>query len=229
MRLQYLLPSYNSIATYWQDFILRLCARQLETIDNQLQQLAPHVTIYPPQAQILRALKLAPQELRVVILGQDPYHGLDEANGLAFAVNRGIKIPPSLRNIYAELALEYTPPSLPRDGTLLESWESQGVMLLNSTLSVIKDQANSMAKCGWQSITDQIISEISNATTNCVFILWGNYARAKSGLIDKSKHLILESAHPSPLSAHRGFLGNKHFTLANNFLLQHKQPQINWI
>ena len=229
MKLNYLAESWLQIDQNWKEFLSTSCGGRLQDIDQQLSYLATEQTIYPPKAQILRALCIAPQKIKVVILGQDPYHGENEANGLSFAVNSGIKLPPSLRNIFKELSAEYNVQPEIQNAALLESWTQQGVLLLNATLTVIKDQANSLAHIGWQTISDQIIHHISNETEHCVFILWGNFARSKKSLIDTNKHLILESVHPSPLSAHRGFFGCNHFKLSNQFLLEHKISPINWI
>ncbi len=185
--------------------------------------------IFPPAAKIFNAFDLCPPEkTRVVILGQDPYHDINQAHGLCFSVNDGIKIPPSLVNIYKELDsdpdIEFT---IPQSGNL-ESWAKQGVLLLNATLTVEAHQAGSHQKKGWEEFTDAVIKKLANEKENIVFLLWGAYARKKAAFIPKDKHLILESPHPSPLSAHRGFLGNRHFSKANNFLISKGLPTINW-
>lgn len=229
MELNYLKESFSTIDEYWQKFLYKNCSDSLKKIDGTLINLSTTNIIYPPKNQILRALELAPQNCKVVILGQDPYHGDGEANGLAFAVNSGIKTPPSLRNIFKELVTEYNTLLTNFDSNLLNSWTRQGVMLLNTTLTVIKDRANSLANIGWDKVTDGIIHEISEQSEACVFILWGNYARSKKTLINHNKHLILESVHPSPLSANRGFFGCNHFTLTNNFLQNKNITTINWL
>lgn len=231
MQLNYLAPSWNQIDQDWQTFLSTKCSGQLINIDRQLQTLTQaKKIIYPEQNQILRALSLAPKDVKVVILGQDPYHGENEAIGLSFAVNPEIKLPPSLRNIFKELALEY---NLEQDmkhiNISLEEWFKQGVLLLNSTLTVLKDQANSLSHIGWQVITDKIIQHLSEQNQHIVFILWGNFARSKKPLINPEKHLILESVHPSPLSASRGFFGCNHFKLTNQYLQEHKIAPINWL
>jgi len=183
-------------------------------------------TIYPPEADIFRALSLTSfEDVRVVIVGQDPYHGEGEAHGLCFSVHDGAKTLPSLRNIFKEIASEYG--NAPQS-TDLTSWAKQGVLLLNATLTVEKDCAGSHQGKGWETFTDAILKKISDEKEHVVFLLWGNYARKKADLIDHGKHLVLESAHPSPLSAHRGFFGNKHFKLTNEYLTAHKKQPINW-
>lgn len=228
MELNYLKESFSIIDKDWQKFLNDNYSALLKKIDDKLVNISAIDVIYPPKNQILRALQLAPQDCKVVILGQDPYHGDGEANGLAFAVNSGIRTPPSLRNIFKELITEYNPLLTNLYSNLLNNWTKQGVMLLNTTLTVIKDRANSLANIGWDKITDGIIHEISEQSKNCVFILWGNYARSKKTLINQNKHLILESVHPSPLSANRGFFGCNHFILTNDFLQSKNTTTINW-
>jgi uracil-DNA glycosylase len=182
---------------------------------------------YPPREHIFNAFNLCPlEEVRVVILGQDPYHGKDQAHGLSFSVPDGVKIPPSLRNIYQELEsdLGVTPP---QSGNL-EHWAKQGVLLLNSTLTVEDGQAGFHQGWGWERFTDEVIRLVSDKREHVVFILWGKYAEAKSSLIDKSKHLILTSPHPSSLSAHRGFFGSKPFSKTNNYLTSIGKKPIEW-
>lgn len=229
MYLSYLNSSFAGIAADWQLFLKHSCAESLSEIDEKLIELSTTNIIYPPRELILRALQLSAKDCKVVILGQDPYHGENEANGLSFAVNSNIKIPPSLRNIFKELSLEYSADLSTLNPALLNNWFEQGVMLLNASLTVLKDQANSLAKIGWHDITDKIICQISQSNSGCVFILWGNFARSKATLIDSNKHLILESVHPSPLSANRGFFGCNHFKLANAFLTTRGITPINWL
>ena len=183
--------------------------------------------IYPQEEEVFQALNLTRLEkVKVVILGQDPYHGENQAHGLAFSVCSGQPIPPSLRNIFKEINsdLGCTTSS---DGCL-ESWAKQGVLLLNSVLTVEKNKAGSHAGQGWERFTDSIISIINSRCENLVFFLWGAYAKKKINLISSEKHLILSSSHPSPLSAHKGFFGNKHFSKANNYLALHSKKTINW-
>ncbi len=184
------------------------------------------VQIFPPENQRFRALELVrPQDPRVVILGQDPYHGIGQAHGLAFSVAHGIGIPPSLRNMYKELARDLGV-ATPGHGNL-ESWGRQGVLLLNAVLSVEEAKAGSHKGKGWEEITDEVIAHVGAQTTPCVFMLWGAHAQKKRPLIGGG-HLILEAPHPSPLSAHRGFLGCGHFGKANAFLKDRGLAQVCW-
>lgn len=225
---KYLDSAFYQLNQEWSDFLIKNYATQLQKIDNVLTQLAQKHIIYPPKNLIFRALSVhKAKDIHVVILGQDPYHGENQANGLAFACENGL--PPSLRNIYQEVATEYNSSMEQINPNNIVSWHEQGVVLLNATLTVIANQANSLADIGWQEITDGVITEISEKSPHCVFMLWGSFAQKKVELIDKNKHLILTSAHPSPLSAHRGFFANKHFLLANEFLKSHGLTEINWI
>ncbi len=184
-------------------------------------------TVFPPASKIFNAFDLCPlDKTRVVILGQDPYHDINQAHGLCFSVNDGIKIPPSLVNIYKEIQNDcgVTPPS---SGNL-EHWAKQGVLLLNATLTVRAHQAGSHQKKGWEEFTDSVIKLLAKEKENIVFLLWGAYAGKKSLFIDESKHYILKSPHPSPLSAHRGFLGNKHFSKTNEYLIGKGLEPIQW-
>lgn len=183
--------------------------------------------IYPPGKEIFRALDLCPfEQVKVVILGQDPYHGPGQANGLCFSVHDKIAIPPSLQNIYKEIATDLKKP-IPSTGNL-EHWAKQGVLLLNATLTVRAGQAGSHQKKGWEQFTDTIVETISSHKTNVVFLLWGRYAQEKGKVIDESKHLVLKAAHPSPLSAYNGFFGCGHFSKANEYLAKHHLPTIKW-
>lgn len=183
--------------------------------------------IFPSEDKIFLAFKLTQLEgVKVVILGQDPYHNIGQANGLSFSVPVGYRIPPSLKNIIKELKEDVNIKD-PTHGNL-ECWAKQGVLLLNSILTVQANEPASHNKIGWQLFTDSVISAISSNLNNVVFMFWGNYAIQKSKLVDKEKHLILEAAHPSPFSAHRGFLGCKHFSQANNYLLKNGKEIINW-
>ncbi|AJC48742.1 uracil-DNA glycosylase [Allofrancisella guangzhouensis] len=184
--------------------------------------------IFPAKENIFNAFKYTELEnLKVVILGQDPYHNYNQAHGLAFSVQKGVDIPPSLRNMYKELARSIPDFEIPNHGCLVD-WAKQGVFLLNTTLTVEAHKANSHKDIGWEAFTNMVIHKISEYKENVVFMLWGSHARKKKNLIDNSKHLILESTHPSPLSAHRGFLGCNHFILCNQYLLDHKLKTINW-
>lgn len=184
--------------------------------------------IYPPKALRFHALDLTPIDtVKVVILGQDPYHGENQAHGLSFSVPEGIKIPPSLRNIYKELAASIPGYKIPESGNL-EHWAKQGVLLLNAVLTVGKGNAGSHASKGWEIFTDNIISEINNTQSGVIFLLWGGYAHKKGRLIDTEKHTVLKSTHPSPLSAYRGFLGCGHFKQVNEILSERGEYVINW-
>jgi uracil-DNA glycosylase len=183
--------------------------------------------IFPPQDLIFNALNLCPlPNLKVVILGQDPYHGPSQAHGLSFSVPDDVKIPPSLRNIYKELNSDLDLP-IPTSGNL-EHWAKQGVLLLNATLTVRAGEAGSHQGLGWETFTDEIIKTTSDQKENVVFLLWGKYAQAKAELIDSNKHLILTAPHPSPFSAYTGFFGCKHFSMTNEYLNQQKQNPIAW-
>ncbi len=184
-------------------------------------------TIYPSAKLIFNAFdKCSFDEVKVVIVGQDPYHGEGQANGLCFSVNDGVALPPSLRNIFKELHNDLGA-DIPTSGNL-ERWSQQGVLLLNATLTVRANVAGSHQGRGWEQFTDAVIATLSELKDNIVFILWGNYAISKGKDIDRNKHLVLTSAHPSPLAAHRGFFGNKHFSTTNNYLLKHDIKPINW-
>ena len=186
-----------------------------------------HHTVYPPGNMIFSAFNhTAFDKVKVVIIGQDPYHGPDQAHGLCFSVPDGIKIPPSLRNIYKEL-IDDIGIAPPQKGDLT-NWAKQGVLLLNATLTVRAHQAGSHQKKGWERFTDQAIKSVSDNLDNVVFLLWGAYAQKKAELIDENKHLILKSVHPSPLSAHRGFLGCKHFSQTNAYLIEKGKKPIDW-
>jgi uracil-DNA glycosylase len=187
-----------------------------------------HHQVFPPESNLFEALKKTPfEKIKVVILGQDPYHQTGQANGLAFSVGPGTRIPPSLRNIYKELHSDIKDFKIPKHGDL-SSWAEQGVLLLNTTLSVRENSAGSHQKRGWEELTDEIIRKISDLKTGVVFLLWGKFAQQKIALIDTKKHHILCTSHPSPLSAHRGFLGSKHFSKANELLIKEGKEPIDW-
>lgn len=183
--------------------------------------------IFPPADQVFRALELTPfEQVSIVILGQDPYHGAGQAHGLAFSVQPGVKPPPSLMNMFKELEADI---GLPRPTTgFLEPWAKQGVLLLNTALTVREGQANSHAKQGWERLIDAIIRAVADRAEPAIFVLWGANAQKKTKLIDVSRHSIIQSAHPSPLSAHNGFLGSKPFSRINAALAEHGKPPINW-
>lgn len=184
-------------------------------------------TVFPIKDKIFAAFEYCPlDDVKVVIIGQDPYHGAGQAHGLCFSVPDGEKIPPSLRNIYKELQSDIGK-EIPTSGNL-EHWAKQGVLLLNATLTVEEGQAGFHQGWGWETFTDKVIKTISKQKEHVVFLLWGKYAQDKANLIDESKHLILKSTHPSPLSAHRGFLGCKHFSKTNEYLKKHSISEIKW-
>lgn len=184
--------------------------------------------IFPKQENIFRALTLTPlSKVSVVILGQDPYHDDGQAEGLAFSVPSLVKVPPSLRNIYKEIISDLCIEKDLTSGSLV-GWTQQGVLLLNTTLTVVAHTPASHAKKGWEDFSDSVIKLVSDKKENVVFMLWGNHARSKRGLIDESKHLVLEAAHPSPLSAHSGFFGCRHFSGCNEYLSTHKKREIIW-
>jgi uracil-DNA glycosylase len=183
--------------------------------------------VYPTEENIFAALNLCPLgKVKVVILGQDPYHGPDQAHGLAFSVPDDIAIPPSLQNIYKEIATDIGIP-IPLSGNLTK-WAEQGVLLLNSTLTVAAGKPLSHAKYGWEQFTDAVITLVSEKHDNVVFLLWGSFAVSKRPLIDEGKHLVLTAPHPSPLSAYRGFFGCRHFSQCNDYLLAHHKQPIRW-
>ena len=194
-------------------------------IDNVNKKYMDKV-VYPKRDNIFRAFNLTPfDKVKVVIIGQDPYHGEGEANGLAFSLNDDVRITPSLRNIFKELESDL---KIKRENKDLSGWAKQGVLLLNAILTVEKDRPLSHKDLGWEKITDYIIKYISDYKEKVVFILWGNYAKEKKKLIDLNKHFIIESNHPSPLSASRGFFGIKPFSKTNDYLIKNNQSVIDW-
>ena len=199
--------------------------RKLDSFLNKEQKKGK--VIFPDTKNYFTALNLTPySKVKVVILGQDPYHGEKQAHGLSFSVNEGIKVPPSLKNIFKEikedLNIDFD------DCGDLRPWAKEGVLLLNSVLTVEASKAGSHRKKGWEQFTDTVIQSISDNKDSVVFVLWGSYAHGKEALIDSSKHLILKSVHPSPLSAYRGFFGCKHFSTINEYLLDNGKSAINW-
>ena len=214
----------------WQKFLQEEMSKSyftdiMEAVDKEYE----NGLCYPPKSLIFNAFNVTtPQNIKVVIIGQDPYHGQGEANGLSFSVNDGIKIPPSLLNIFKEINLNFDTIFLPKSGNL-ENWAKQGVLLLNATLTVKKDTANSHKNIGWQQFTAAVIKKISEENEQVVFMLWGNFAMQKAKLIDANKHLILTSGHPSPMSANqRKWFGNKHFLKANSYLQECNKTPIIW-
>ncbi|HEY4487341.1 MAG TPA: uracil-DNA glycosylase [Candidatus Paceibacterota bacterium] len=187
-----------------------------------------HAVVFPPPKNIFRAFELTPfDKVEVVILGQDPYHGSKQANGLCFAVGEGVALPPSLQNIFKELESDVGQSIVHRSGDL-ERWATQGVLLLNATLTVRAHKAGSHQGKGWEQFTDAVIRELSEEREHLVFILWGNYAKQKGAHIDRSKHLVIQSAHPSPFSAASGFFGSKPFSKTNAYLVMQGKKPIDW-
>lgn len=184
--------------------------------------------IYPGNSLIFNAFNHTPfEKVKVVIIGQDPYHGANQAHGLSFSVQKGVPIPPSLQNIFKELQAEYKDFQFPQHGDL-SSWADQGVLLLNATLTVEASKAGSHQNQGWEKFTDQVIKTLSEHRKGIVFLLWGKYAQAKAGLIDQSKHQVLMAAHPSPFSAYNGFFGCNHFIKTNEYLEKNGEKGIDW-
>ncbi len=186
-----------------------------------------NASVFPTQKDMFRAFDACPfDKVKVVILGQDPYHGIGQANGLCFAVNQDIALPPSLKNIFKEIQSDLS--AKPDSDGDLTRWANQGVLLLNATLTVRASMPGSHQNKGWETFTDAAIRALSERREHIVFILWGNHARQKGAHIDRSKHLVLESAHPSPFSAHSGFFGNSHFSKTNAYLREHGEKEIDW-
>ena len=198
-----------------------------ELLTNFVRHAYRTTQCFPPAGQIFRAFDLCPiDKVRVVIIGQDPYHDVNQAHGLCFSVQDGVPAPPSLVNIYKELQRDLGKP-IPSSGNLTH-WAEQGVLLLNATLTVEAHRAGSHQGKGWEELTDAAIQALNNQRSNIVFMLWGSYAQRKGQYIDRRKHLVLTAVHPSPLSAYRGFIGCGHFSQANAYLQQHGQTPINW-
>lgn len=198
-----------------------------ELLTDFVRQAYRATQCFPPAGQIFRAFDLCPfDKVRVVIIGQDPYHDVNQAHGLCFSVQDGVRIPPSLENIYKELNRDLGKP-IPTSGNLTH-WAEQGVLLLNATLTVEAHRAGSHQGKGWEELTDAAIQALNKQRENIVFMLWGSYAQRKGQFIDRKRHLVLTAVHPSPLSAYRGFIGCGHFSQANNYLLQHGQSPIAW-
>ena len=197
-----------------------------KNLSTFLSQSYAEKTIFPPKQQVFSAFATDLKEVKVVIIGQDPYHGPGQAHGLAFSVRDGVQLPPSLRNIFKEINAE-TGAQIPSSGNL-QRWSEQGVLLLNNVLTVEAHQAGSHRGKGWETFTEHIIKYLNEHCNHLVFLLWGRDARDKKAFIDSSKHLVLESAHPSPLSAHNGFFGNNHFIKCNEQLKKWNKQEIIW-
>jgi uracil-DNA glycosylase len=222
------MPSDVKIAPSWKE---RLTGEFSKAYFLQLTEFVRNEyrtqTIFPPAKEIFRAFDFCDfDQVKVVIIGQDPYHGDGQANGLCFSVRPDVKMPPSLVNIFKEIQADVGRP-FPPDGNL-ERWAKQGVLLLNATLTVRASSPGSHQNRGWEIFTDAVIREISASKENIVFLLWGAYAQKKGEIINRSKHLVLASAHPSPFSAYNGFFGNRHFSKTNDYLRSKGLPEINW-
>ena len=219
---------FESFPKTWSSLLQEVARKDyLFSLEKKIEEAYASSICFPPKQKIFEAFTLCkPKDVRVVILGQDPYHGTGEAHGLAFSVRQGIKMPPSLRNIFKEVESEFGI-DLTRTSDLT-AWSKQGVFLLNSVLTVEKDKAGSHAKWGWEEFTNAVISFISKENKQVVFVLWGDYARKKKILIDLSKHVVIESAHPSPLSSYRGFFGSKPFSKVNTQLKDWGNAEIQW-
>jgi len=199
-----------------------------ETLKMVAKERAAGVTVYPPKQDVFNAFRLTELcDVKVVILGQDPYHGPNQAHGLAFSVRPGVAVPPSLMNMYKELENDIPGFQRPNHG-FLESWAKQGVLLLNTVLTVEAGKAHSHARFGWEIFTDRVIAVINERRENVVFLLWGSHAQKKGSIIDTQRHHVLKAPHPSPLSAHRGFFGCKHFSRTNEILSQQGDTPIDW-
>ncbi len=217
------------IDTSWKNILQDEFSKQyFIDLTNKVKEEYKNKIIYPKGNEIFNAFQYCTFEnTKVVILGQDPYHGINEANGLAFSVNKGIRVPPSLKNIYKEIENDLNIKVNKEDGDL-SRWAKQGVLLLNSTLTVRKDSAGSHQGIGWEIFTDYVIQRISDLKSNIVFILWGKYAKEKGKNINNEKHLIISSPHPSPFAADRGFFGSKPFSKTNQYLVKHNIQPIDW-
>jgi uracil-DNA glycosylase len=214
----------------WSDFITEQSQQAYlkDTLEYVAQKRGEGVTVFPPEQQVFSAFDATPfEQIKVVILGQDPYHGPDQAHGLCFSVLPGIKPPPSLANMYKELVQDIEDFSIPEHGYLMP-WAEQGVLLLNTVLTVEQGQAHSHKHLGWEQFTDKVIDEINQHGEGVVFLLWGAHAQKKGKNIDKTRHHVLHAPHPSPLSAHRGFFGCQHFSKTNALLTSMGKSPINW-
>jgi uracil-DNA glycosylase len=212
----------------WTSFLdTKINSNEFLVLSKHIEDLYNKKIIFPQYENIFRAFNLlTPDKVKVVIIGQDPYHGLNQANGLAFSVCDACKIPPSLHNIFKEL-VEDIGCKYPKNGNL-SRWSEQGVLLINAILTVEKSKANSHKDIGWENFTDSVIEKLSSTYSNCIFVLWGGQAHKKSFLIDETKHLIVKSPHPSPLSAYRGFFGSRPFSKINEYLDLHNIKKIDW-
>lgn len=216
------------IASSWQPYLKEEFEQPyFENLVGFVKREYTNYKVYPPGNKIFAAFDACSfEDLKVVIIGQDPYHGQGQANGLCFSVDDNIKVPPSLRNIYKEINTDLGK-DIPESGNL-SRWAEQGVLMLNATLTVRANTPGSHQNKGWEEFTDAVIKQIAEKKSNLVFMLWGAYAQRKGAVVDKQKHLVLSSPHPSPFSAHRGFLGNKHFSQCNDYLKKNGLATIDW-
>lgn len=216
------------IAPSWKSHLEEeLTKPYLEKLALFLREAVQQEKVYPPGELIFNAFeKCSFEDTKVVILGQDPYHGAGQANGLSFSVSEGVRVPPSLKNIFQEIKDDLGK-EIPKSGNL-ERWAEQGVLMLNAVLTVQAAQPGSHRKKGWEEFTSAVLQIVSDKKENVVFLLWGKDAQTRGQIIDRTKHLVLESAHPSPYSVHTGFFGNKHFSQANNYLKENGKEQIDW-
>lgn len=217
--------------TNWTDLLAK--EKQQDYLKNTILTVADKraqgITVYPPQEAVFNAFSATPfEQVKVVILGQDPYHGPNQAHGLCFSVLPGIKTPPSLANMYKELKQDISNFEIPNHG-YLQSWAEQGVLLLNTVLTVEQGQAHSHKHLGWERFTDKVIEQLNIQSEGIIFLLWGSHAHKKGANIDANRHHILKAPHPSPLSAYRGFFGCGHFSKTNNLLKQQNKREINWL
>jgi uracil-DNA glycosylase len=222
------MPGVVRIEPSWKKVLaLEFSTPYWTTLSDFVRREYVSAAVYPPPKLVFNAFDRCPFDaVRVVILGQDPYHGAGQAHGLCFSVPDGIRIPPSLPNVYKEILADVGVP--PRESGNLECWAQQGVLLLNATLTVRAGSPGSHQGKGWEQFTDAVIRALSEQREHLVFMLWGNYAKAKGAHIDRTKHLVLEAAHPSPYSAHSGFFGCKHFSKANAYLVAHGMEPVVW-
>lgn len=219
------------IAKGWKNVLSQEFSKEyfLRIVEHIKLEKQSQVTIYPPGPLIFNAFNATDfDQVKVVIIGQDPYHGPHQAHGLSFSVQEGIKPPPSLLNIYKEIESDLGI-KMPRKNGDLTPWANQGVLLLNASLTVRADQPNSHAGIGWQTFTDTVIQELNDRKEHLVFMLWGNFAKEKGARIDEKKHLVLRSVHPSPFAADKGFFGSTHFSKTNHYLIQHGIEPIDWM
>ncbi|PID89608.1 MAG: uracil-DNA glycosylase [Bacteroidia bacterium] len=223
-----MLQAHKMLHKSWYEFLIQeFESEYFQALKTFLAKEKRENIIFPPHDMIFNAFNTtAIKDVKVVIVGQDPYHGKNQANGLAFSVSKGMKIPPSLRNIYKELRADLGY-AIPEHGDLT-SWAKQGVLLMNATLTVRQKKAGSHQNKGWEKFTDAVIQKISSEKPFLVFLLWGNFAQSKKILIDERKHCVLTASHPSPFSAHNGFFGCRHFSRTNKLLINKKLSPINW-